>query len=183
MPRDVGSLSLAIGVCVLRALRKLGVSELHLKWPNDVLLADAKLGGILIELRAEAAGPACAVIGIGLNVALGAALMAQISATGLAAADLTAAGILRPARNAIAAHIIEACLGGLVDFEREGLRAFMDEWRRADALRGRAVTVLHGENRIRGLARGIDASGALLVEASQGLRKFVSGEVSVRPVA
>jgi len=45
------------------------------------------------------------------------------------------------------------------------------------------VTVLHGENRIRGLARGIDASGALLVEASQGLRKFVSGEVSVRPVA
>jgi BirA family biotin operon repressor/biotin-[acetyl-CoA-carboxylase] ligase len=183
MPRDVGSLSLAIGVCVLRALRKLGVSELHLKWPNDVLLADAKLGGILIELRAEAAGPACAVIGIGLNVALGAALMAQISATGLAAADLTAAGILRPARNAIAAHIIEASLLGLVDFEREGLRAFMDEWRRADALRGRAVTVLNGENRIRGLARGIDASGALLVEASQGLRKFVSGEVSVRPVA
>jgi BirA family biotin operon repressor/biotin-[acetyl-CoA-carboxylase] ligase len=183
MPRDAGSLSLAIAVCVLRALRKLGVSELHLKWPNDVLLAGAKLGGILIELRAEAAGPACAVIGIGLNVALGAALRAQLSATGLAAADLTAAGSARPARNAIAAHIVEACLTGLLDFEREGLRAFMDEWRRADALRGRAVTVSNGEDRIRGFARGIDASGALLVEVSQGLRKFVSGEVSVRPIA
>jgi BirA family transcriptional regulator, biotin operon repressor / biotin---[acetyl-CoA-carboxylase] ligase len=183
MPRDAGSLSLAIGVCVLRALRKLGVGELHLKWPNDVLLGEAKLGGILIELRAEAAGPACVVIGIGLNVALGAEHMAQIAATGLAAADLTAAGVRRPARNAIAAHIIEACLTGLLDFEREGLRGFMDEWRRADALRGRAVTVSNGEDRVRGLARGIDASGALLVEASQGLRKFVSGEVSVRPVA
>ncbi|HEY5101552.1 MAG TPA: biotin--[acetyl-CoA-carboxylase] ligase [Steroidobacteraceae bacterium] len=183
MPRDVGSLSLAIGVCVLRALRRLEVPELHLKWPNDVLLGDAKLGGILIELRAEAAGPACVVIGIGLNVALGRALITQIGATGLAAADLAAAGILRAPRNAIAAYLIEACLAGLIDFEREGLRAFMDEWRRADALRGRPVTVLNGEERIRGVARGIDASGALLVDAPQGQRKFVSGEVSVRPNA
>lgn len=183
VPRDVGSLSLAIGVCVLRALGRLGVPGLQLKWPNDVLLGDAKLGGILIELRAEAAGPACVVIGIGLNVALGPALVAQLNATGVAAADLTAAGIFRPARNAMAARVIDSCIGGLLDFEREGLRAFMDEWRRADALRGRAVTVLSGDERTRGLARGVDVTGALLVEAPQGMRKFVSGEVSVRPVA
>jgi BirA family biotin operon repressor/biotin-[acetyl-CoA-carboxylase] ligase len=183
LPRDVGSLSLAIGVCVLRALYKLGVCELHLKWPNDVLLGGAKLGGILVELRAEASGPACAVIGIGLNVALSAPLMTQISATGLTAADLTRIGMPRLSRNAIAAHIIDACVAGLLDFEREGLRAFMDEWRRADALRGRAVSVMNGDERTRGLARGIDATGALLVEAPQGLRKFVSGEVSIRPLA
>jgi len=183
MPRDVGSLSLAVGVCVLRALGKLGVRDLKLKWPNDVLVGDAKLGGILIELRAEAAGPACAVIGIGLNVALGASLIAQIGATGLAAADLSAAGTSPPARNAIAAEVLDACLGGLLEFEREGLRAFMDEWRRADALRGRAVTVINGDERTRGLARGIDVSGALLVDAGHAVRKFVSGEVSVRPVA
>jgi BirA family biotin operon repressor/biotin-[acetyl-CoA-carboxylase] ligase len=182
-PRDVGSLSLAIGVCVLRALGRLEVSDLHLKWPNDVLLGEAKLGGILIELRAEAAGPACAVIGIGLNVALGARLIAEISATGGEATDLSAAGISRPSRNAIAAQVIDACIDGLLHFEREGLRAFMDEWRHADALRGRAVTVLNGEERTRGLARGVDLSGALLVESPQGLKKFVSGEVSVRPVA
>jgi BirA family biotin operon repressor/biotin-[acetyl-CoA-carboxylase] ligase len=183
VPRDVGSLSLAIGVCVLRALSRLGVPDLQLKWPNDVLMGDAKLGGILIELRAEAAGPACVVIGIGLNVALGAALLAQINATGVAAADLSAAGIGRPARNAIAAQVIESCTGGLLDFEREGLRPFMDEWRHADALRGRAVTVLNGDERTRGLARGVDVTGALLVEAPQGVRKFVAGEVSVRPLA
>lgn len=183
VPRDVGSLSLAIGVCVLRALSRLGVPDLQLKWPNDVLLGDAKLGGILIELRAEAAGPACAVIGIGLNFALGAVLVAQIDATGVAAADLSASGISRPARNAIAAQVIESCIGGLLDFEREGLRAFMDEWRHADALRGRTVTVLNGDERTRGLARGVDVTGALLVEAPQGVRKFVAGEVSVRPLA
>ena len=183
VPRDVGSLSLAIGVCVLRALSRLGVPDLQLKWPNDVLMRDAKLGGILIELRAEAAGPACVVIGIGLNVALGAALVAQINALGVAAADLSAAGVGRPARNAIAAQVIESCAGGLLDFERDGLRPFMDEWRHADALRGRAVTVLNGDERTRGLARGVDVTGALLVEAPQGVRKFVAGEVSVRPLA
>ena len=183
VPRDVGSLSLAIGVCMLRALSRLGISGLHLKWPNDVLSGDAKLGGILIELRAEAAGPACAVIGVGLNVALGAALIARINATGVAATDLSTAGTSRPARNAIAAQVIESCIGGLLEFEREGLRAFMEEWRHADALRGRTVTVSNGEERTRGLARGVDVTGALLVEAPQGVRKFVAGEVSVRPLA
>jgi BirA family biotin operon repressor/biotin-[acetyl-CoA-carboxylase] ligase len=183
MPRDVGSLSLTMGVCVLRALHGLGVSDLHLKWPNDILRGEAKLGGILIELRAEAAGPACAVIGIGLNVALGPALLAQIGTTGMRATDLAAADVARPARNALASQVIDACVDGLLEFEREGLRSFMDEWRRADALRGRTVTVLSGDERTRGLVRGIDTAGALLVEVPQGLRKFVSGEVSVRPVA
>jgi BirA family biotin operon repressor/biotin-[acetyl-CoA-carboxylase] ligase len=183
MPRDVGSLSLAIGVCVLRALERLGISSLRLKWPNDILLADAKVGGILIELRAESAGPASAVIGIGLNVALGAALGAQLAAAGVAAADLSAASAARPSRNAIAAKLIESCIEGLLEFEQHGLRAFMEEWRRADALRGRTVTVSSGDERTRGLARGVDLTGALLIENPQGVRKFVTGEVSVRPSA
>src|SRR6185436_7737129 len=85
MPRDAGALGLAIGVCVLRALESLGVPNAQLKWPNDVLVADRKLGGILIELRAESAGPAHAVVGIGLNVAIGAALIEKIGTLGLPA--------------------------------------------------------------------------------------------------
>src|SRR5205085_1361572 len=64
VPRDLGALSLVIGVCALRALRELGVVGAGLKWPNDLLLGERKLGGVLIELRAESAGPACVVIGI-----------------------------------------------------------------------------------------------------------------------
>ncbi|HEY0766490.1 MAG TPA: biotin--[acetyl-CoA-carboxylase] ligase, partial [Steroidobacteraceae bacterium] len=63
VPPDLGALSLVIGVCALRALQELGVAGAALKWPNDLLLAERKLGGVLIELRAESAGPACVVIG------------------------------------------------------------------------------------------------------------------------
>src|SRR5687768_16986841 len=80
VPRDAGALSLAMGVCVLRALKAQGVTGAQLKWPNDILIAARKLGGILIELRAEAAGPACAVVGIGLNVEMGPSLLEEISA-------------------------------------------------------------------------------------------------------
>ena len=183
MPRDVGALSLAIGVCVLRALKSASVEDVRLKWPNDVLIGDRKLGGILIELRAESAGPASVVVGIGLNVALGEALLEKIAATGLGATDLRSAGAASPSRNVIAASLIEHCIRGLMEFEREGLRPFVDEWRRADALRGRDVTVHAAEEGARGLARGIDLSGALLVETPHGLRKFIGGEVSVRPDA
>ena len=65
-PATLGALSLAAGVAVLRALRRLGFAELSLKWPNDIVHRNGKLGGILIDLRGEAAGPAYFVVGVGL---------------------------------------------------------------------------------------------------------------------
>ncbi len=142
--RDAGSLSLAIGVSVLRALVALRVPDVRLKWPNDVLIGDRKLGGILIELRAEAAGPACVVVGIGLNVALGDELIETIAASGLQAVDLISA-VGRPvSRNALAGQLIENCVRGLLQFEQEGLKPFVEEWRDADALRGRPINVSVG---------------------------------------
>jgi BirA family biotin operon repressor/biotin-[acetyl-CoA-carboxylase] ligase len=84
-------------------------------------------------------------------------------------------------RNALGANLIEACVRGLLEFEQEGLRAFIDEWRHADGLRGRSVMVQAGEENVRGVARSIDLSGALLVETPHGLKRFFSGEVTVRP--
>ena len=181
MPRDAGALGLAIGVCALRALEPFGVADARLKWPNDLLVGDRKLGGILIELRAESGGPACAVVGIGLNVALGAELLQKIATTGLPAVDLASVAQTPVSRNALATGLLECCVRGLISFENEGLRPFIDEWRHADALRGRPVNVQSGEESTRGLARSIDLSGALLVETPHGLRKFFSGDVTVRP--
>jgi len=182
VPADLGALGLVIGVCELRALRKLGVSDAKLKWPNDVLVDERKLGGILIELRAESGGPACVVIGIGLNVALGAPLLAKIAETGIAATDLVTAGLVEPWRNAVAGALVDSCIDGLLEFERDGLRPFIENWRDADALQGKMVDVRGAVGEItRGLARGVDLHGALLVEtAEEGLKKFVSGDVSVR---
>lgn len=180
VPADLGALGLAIGVCVLRALAECGVPGPRLKWPNDILLNERKLGGILIDLRAESAGPACVVIGVGLNVALGATLAKQIAASGLPATDLRAAGLEPASRNRLAAALIAACVAGLAEFGRHGLRSFVEEWRAADVLRGKAVDVHTADGVARGVARGIDVHGALLIERVQGVQRFLSGDVTVR---
>jgi BirA family biotin operon repressor/biotin-[acetyl-CoA-carboxylase] ligase len=180
VPRDLGALGLVIGVCAVRALTARGVPRLQLKWPNDLLIDDRKLGGILIELRAESAGPACVIIGIGLNVALGSELLEHIARTGLAPIDLATAGPQGLSRNTLAAMLIDAFTTGLLEFERDGLKRFVQEWLQADALRGRPVSVMGAEQATKGVARGIDLDGALLVETPQGLVRFVSGDVSVR---
>ena len=96
-----------------------------------------------------------------------------------AATDLASAGI-SASRNALAASLVNACIRGLIEFEREGLKPFIEEWRTADALRGRPVNVSAAEGTTRGLARGIDVHGALVVETPQGIRRFISGDVTVR---
>jgi BirA family transcriptional regulator, biotin operon repressor / biotin---[acetyl-CoA-carboxylase] ligase len=180
VPEDLGALGLVIGVCCLRAMGELEVKDVSLKWPNDLLVGERKLGGVLIELRAESSGPACVVIGIGLNVALGAALLEKIAATGTAATDLASAGLTGTSRNMVTATLVTACVRGLLEFERHALKPFIEEWRAADALRGRLVNVSGAEGVARGLARGIDLHGALLVETPQGVRRFISGDVTVR---
>ena len=180
VPAQLGALSLVVGVCILRALRELGLTQVQLKWPNDLLIAGRKLGGILIELRAESAGPAYVVIGIGLNVSLGPQLLEQIAATGIAATDLRAAGLEDASRNQVVAALVNACLLGLLEFERAALAPFIEDWRHADALHGRPVNVNGAQGVSHGVARGIDPDGALLVETGEGLRRFVSGDVSVR---
>lgn len=180
VPADIGALSLVVGVCALKALREQGVAGAALKWPNDLLREGRKLGGVLIELRAESGGPASVVIGIGLNVALGAALLEKIAETGLEATDLRSAGLAAPSRNSIAAALVSSCLRGLAAFEREGLKPFIEEWRAADALRGRPVAVSGAGGIARGLARGVDVHGALLIETREGVRRFIAGDVTVR---
>ena len=180
-PATLGALSLAAGVAALRALGRLGVTGLALKWPNDIVRDDRKLGGILIDLRGEAAGPAYVVVGIGINVRLPAAARARLAAEGAYAVDLASLGA-PPSRNALAGALIPELAAAFVEYGARGMTAFVDEWQNADALAGRAVAVQKGGQTLQGLARGVDDAGALLLEIDGVPRRIVSGEVSVRPV-
>ena len=180
-PAMLGALSLAAGVAALRAVGRLGFARLSLKWPNDILSGDAKLGGILIDLRGEAAGPAYVVVGIGINVCLPRAARERLAAEGVEVTDLAALGGA-PGRNDLAAVLIAELAQALVEFSARGLAAFSEEWQAADALAGRRVRVLHGGQPIEGLARGVDGDGALLLEVDGARRRILSGEVSIRPV-
>lgn len=180
-PAALGALSLAAGVASLRALGRLGIRGLKLKWPNDLLAGDAKLGGILIDLRGEAAGPAHVVVGIGINVRLTRAARERLAAEGVSVADLAALGEA-PRRNELAAVLVAELAQALVEFGARGFAAFLEEWEAADALAGRPVRVVQGGEPIEGLARGVDGDGALLLDVDGARRRIHSGEVSVRPV-
>jgi BirA family biotin operon repressor/biotin-[acetyl-CoA-carboxylase] ligase len=182
LPRDISALSLAIGVCALRAMAQIGIIGPALKWPNDLVVGNGKLGGILIELRAEAGGPAYVVIGLGLNVALGDAVLRQVAASGTRAADLIGLSAGQPDRNRLAAALIGSMVSGLAQFESDGFAAFAAEWRTADALAGKAVVISSDSGSIAGHARGIDSGGALCLQTRDGLQRFVTGEVSARAV-
>ena len=176
------ALSLCVGVAIARALQRSGAAGIELKWPNDIWFDDRKVGGILIEVRAEAGGPAHVVIGVGLNVRLSPAMRAQIEASGVKAAAVADACSAPPSRNFIAGAIIDALLSMLADFERDGFSGFREAWTALDALRDRPAQVLMGEAVICGTARGVDAHGALRLERDGRVQEFVSGEVSLRGV-
>ena len=181
MPRDLPALSLAVGVAVVRALGRAGAHGIGLKWPNDIWLNDAKVGGILIDLRAEADGPAFVVVGIGINMTLSAAMRAAIADSGVAAAAVADACDVAPSRNRTVGLILDELLQTLVEFEREGFAPYRLPWAALDVLDGRRAVVSAGEQRIAGTARGIDGDGALRLDVGGNLRRFLSGEVSLRP--
>jgi BirA family biotin operon repressor/biotin-[acetyl-CoA-carboxylase] ligase len=185
LPSAMGALSLAIGVAALRALRRLGIEGVQLKWPNDLLARDAKLGGILIEMRTESGGPVHVVLGLGLNVALPATLRASLAQQGTAAVDLATlcAPAAPPRREELVATLLEEGIGALKVFARQGFAPFLAEYQAADALRDRPVT-LQGSGAVdSGVARGVDADGALRVAHRGQVHRIIAGEVSVRASA
>jgi BirA family biotin operon repressor/biotin-[acetyl-CoA-carboxylase] ligase len=153
-----------------------------LKWPNDLVFDERKLGGILLELKAHAHGGAHVVAGVGLNVAVPSQLLSSLSDWPRGGIDLaTALGDEPPARAVLAGALVDELAAVLADYPARGFAAYRAEWRSADCLRGRAVRLDEPAGARFGTALGIDADGALLVETEAGEhRRLVAGEVTVR---
>jgi BirA family transcriptional regulator, biotin operon repressor / biotin---[acetyl-CoA-carboxylase] ligase len=167
---DLSGLSLAVGVAVARALEKLGVTGTALKWPNDVLSDGRKLGGILIELQSNTS----AVIGIGLNLRLPAAMSDEVRATASALdSDVDP--------NLLLAVLLTELLTVLDAFAVAGFAAVRDEWLARHAWAGRPVRVLmpHAAP-LDGICAGIASDGALLLDTTSGVQRILSGDVSLR---
>ncbi|MFK3647206.1 bifunctional biotin--[acetyl-CoA-carboxylase] ligase/biotin operon repressor BirA [Lysobacter enzymogenes] len=179
----LGGLSLVAGIAAAEALHALGFDSVRLKWPNDLVALDGdglrKLGGLLVEGGGEYAGPARAVIGLGLNVRMPAAAAAQIDQPWC---DLAALAGTRPlARNDVVAALLDALLPALDQFDAHGLAPFRERYAAFDALAGEAVGVLGHDAEHRGTALGLADDGSLRVRLDDGEeRRFHAGEVSVR---
>jgi BirA family biotin operon repressor/biotin-[acetyl-CoA-carboxylase] ligase len=170
----LGGVSLVVGLAVLDALEQQGVTGLSLKWPNDVLLGGAKLGGILIEM--VHGGRIVLVIGVGLNVALPDPIRAALPQD---VADLS--GISpRPSRSALAGRIISAIVEFVEEFSRIGFAPFKPAFDSRHAYHGRQCRVLLGDSGVTGMVAGVTDEGELILQTAAGPRTFNAGEVSLR---
>jgi len=174
-------LSLVAGVATAEALHALGFDGVRLKWPNDLVVVDGaglrKLGGLLIEGGGENAGPARAVMGLGLNVRMPLAFAADIAQPWT---DLATLAGIAPSRNQLVATVLAHWLPALAQFDAEGLPPFLARYVRFDALAGREVA-LHADGAARvAYALGLADDGALRVRIDGCEQRVHSGEVSVR---
>ena len=177
--QDLSALTLALGVGVLDALATQGFSTVRLKWPNDLVAEDAKLGGLLAETRM--AGDTFVVIaGIGINIAMDEHTRSLANSgwaqRGISLADI---GEAVPDRNALASAVTNAAAAVFQGFEATGLAGFVERWRAADWLLGQGIRVESPAAVHDGIAAGVDDSGALLLETASGVVPVTAGTVSV----
>lgn len=171
------ALSLAVGVAVVSALKQTGVAGVCLKWPNDIIYQNRKLGGILIESRGEVAGPSTVVIGIGLNVDLPEQV---IDCIGQPVTDLARLMEHPPSRNDVAGTIISETIDMLNVFATHGFAAFLQQWRELDYGCGKQATLMLSDKMIKGRVQGINDNGMLVMLIEGQLKEFSSGELSLR---
>jgi BirA family transcriptional regulator, biotin operon repressor / biotin---[acetyl-CoA-carboxylase] ligase len=174
-PSALGGASLVVGLAVVDALEQLGASGLGLKWPNDVLLRGAKLGGILIEMTQSASGVQL-VIGVGLNVVVPAPLRAKLE---VPVADLASSGV-SAGRSLLAGRVITSVVEFVGQFARVGFVPFIEVFNAKHAFHHREVQILQGEKRISGRVSGVSEQGGLVLQTATGLTEFHGGEVSLR---
>lgn len=176
--RELAGLSLVAGVATAQALHALGASEARLKWPNDLVVGDGKLAGILVETRATRGG-VLAVIGIGINCRASADVSGRV-ARGIATLDRWIA----VSRNRVIAAVAQRLADALARFEASGLEPTRAEWEALDGLAGRQLRVRLADGRtLSGVANGLAEDGALRLRTARGLRSVHSARVvTARPL-
>ena len=173
-PDNLPALTLVLGLGAVAALEELGATGIAVKWPNDLVAKDAKLGGILSEVQQRSGNAVTIVAGIGVNVDLRSNLDLERSVI-----DLKSICDATPTHEEITGKIATRFLQAFVDFEAQGFDAIAGRWSRYDWLLGREVTVHTADREFSGVGAGVAADGALLVDtAESGIRRVNSGTIT-----
>ncbi len=170
--RELAALSLVAGVASVRALRSLGVAPAALKWPNDLVAGDAKLGGILVETRVSGRGT-LAVFGIGINLR-GADELTRRLHRRVASLDQ----FIVPHEDEIVAAIVSSLMSAIDAFEAGGFETARQAWESMHAHSGQRLKIRLADGRsVTGIAAGLAEDGALSLRTRAGLRSIRSGRV------
>ena len=179
---NIANATQVLAVTAANVLQKATALPVGVKWPNDLLLNGGKIGGILASARAsKGSAPGrvdCVLLGIGINVNTPADALAAIDRPIFPATSLVAEGAdpldVPTLRSDIAAAFAEE----LPTFFREGFAPFAGAYSALDACVGRRVTVRGmGDEAQRGVYRGLNADGHLLLETAEGTSALLTGDV------
>ncbi len=177
----LSGLSLVVGVAIQRLMKKIGINNSFLKWPNDLLILEGdtyfKLAGVLIELQGDLESRCSAVIGIGLNYDLSSDILKNI--------DQPATNIKKYLNsdidlNQLSAMLIKEIINALSEFENNGFLSVKDEWLSYSAFKEKTISFIKsGGEIITGQIVDIENDGALKILQNNGIHEtLISGEVS-----
>lgn len=170
----LNGLSLVVGIAVVRALRSQGVVDAMLKWPNDIWVNSRKVAGILVELQGEATTGWRVIVGIGINIE-----MTQDEGEGIDQPWTAVSEYVSCSRNKMVVALLENLIDVFTEFRSNGFEAFLAEWQQCDFLHEKKVVLSNTD--ANGIAKGVDAFGALQVDTGSELISVNAGDVSVRP--
>ena len=165
-PAEAGSMALAAGLAVVDCAREWG-KDARVKWPNDVLVGDAKLAGIRVEAGSKGRKLDWMAVGIGLNLAEAPTVDRPTACIG---PDVPVEAALE--------RVVEAVLRRYRQWLDGGFPAIREEWLERAAWLGRAVRIGEGQGAVEGIMRTVDANGSLVVRDAAGVeRRLAAGEV------
>ncbi|MCD9461292.1 bifunctional biotin--[acetyl-CoA-carboxylase] ligase/biotin operon repressor BirA [Marinibactrum halimedae] len=179
---SLSGLSLAVGVVVSEVLESYGYMDIKLKWPNDLFWQDKKLSGVLIEVAGDLTEHCWVVVGIGLNINMGACTAS--SDINQPWSDLNMLsnhfGVDQPTRNELLSQLISALFVLLENFEKNKFGSYRERWMKRDYFDSLKVEAYEGGKKITGSARGVDSHGHLLIESKGVIKSFGGSDVSLR---
>ena len=188
---ELSGLSLACGLAVIHGIsRTTGLSQkelqkknLALKWPNDIFLNKHKLAGLLIEGgQLKPQDPTWLIIGIGINLSNTQRIDNQIGRTIGSLSEILPKNRLDA--DILWLNIIKE-LGLIIEkFELGSFDNFHSEWNEWDAYKNECCQIRQGDIlQFEGINKGVDNEGCLILETSTGIKKIISGDVSLRSIS
>lgn len=166
-------LSLVVGLAVIKMLEFAQIEGVKLKWPNDLMLNNKKIGGILLEISGDPLAECSVIIGIGLNVNV----LPSRLAIDQPWSSLKIEEGKEFDRNLLVSVLLNSLAKMLTIFAKEGFEYFYPLWNKVDWLQNREVCIYQGDNVDFGKVVGVSKSGALMLDSGQ---VYKAGEVSVR---
>ena len=166
-------ISLAVGVEVCEALQEVSNSGFSLKWPNDILIEQKKLGGILVEVSGDASGDCQIILGVGLNIYM---QEANIDQPWVALKNSKQDGL----RNQILISVVSRLVNMLSVYHERRFLNYVSRWQSLCADIGKTVELASGKNRIAGEMLGVSANGELRLRIDNTEQTFSGGELSLR---